>query len=353
MNIKLKRMLLLLVVFCIVLTGCSKKETNVPEINEEVIEEETFSYEGLAKNPLTGLWIDEEVASRRPVAIMINNIKMALPQSGISEADVIYEVLAEGDITRLVAIFQELESEKIGPVRSIRDYYFNISFDHDAIIIHHGGSPQAFEAIKTLKPSNLNTLSGLEGIMTWRDAVRRKQKGMLEHSLYTSGDRIIAGWEKVKYKVERNKDSKPFFNFSEEEIIPLGKEATEVIIPFSKTYVSEFIYDEELNLYKKNHHKNPHIDENNNKQLEFKNIIVQFTDIRVIPGDAEGRRDVKLIGEGKGLYITNGMAKAITWSKKNYNTPTIFKDELGKELTINTGKTYIGIFPSNKEIELK
>lgn len=355
-NVKNKKIIILLVLSLMIFTACTKNNSD-QEIDQdeevEVIIDNPISLEGLVKSPLTGLWIDEEIAERRPAAVMINNIKVALPQSGISEADIIYETLAEGDITRLVAVFQSLESERIGPIRSIRDYYFNIAFDHDAIIIHHGGSPQAFEAIKTLKPSNLNTLSGLEAIMAWRDPVRKNQKGMLEHSLYTSGDRILAGWNSVKYRVERKENAKPFFNFVAEEKYPLGEIATEITLPFSRTYISEFVYDDELKLYKKSHHKNPHIDENNREQLSFKNIIVQYTDIKVIPGDKEGRRDIKLVGEGKGIYITNGTASTITWSKKDHYTPTVFKNEFGSELEVNMGKTYIGIFPNNKEIEIK
>lgn len=201
---KYKGIVITLLLICMFFVACSNKGNVLidnEKDNDEIVEE--VSLEGLAKSPLTGLYIDEDAANRRPVAVMINNIKVALPQSGISKADLIYETLAEGEITRLVAVFQELEAEKIGPVRSIRDYYFNISFDHDAIIIHHGGSPQAFEAIRTLRPSNLNTLSGLESIVTWRDPERRRQRGMLEHSLYTSGEKILAGWNSVKYRIER------------------------------------------------------------------------------------------------------------------------------------------------------
>jgi len=361
MDTKFSKLIILSIVFIMLITACSNKQDSIDEYEEnevgeiEEIEEqdESVSLEGLALNPLTGLWIDEEVANRRPVAVMINNIKKALPQSGISEADIIYETLAEGEITRLVAVFQNLDAEKIGPVRSIRDYYFNIGFDHDSIIIHHGGSPQAYEAIKKLKPSNLNTLSGLERIMAWRDPVRRKQKGMLEHSLYTSGEKIIEGWNSVKYRFDRRSDLEPVLDFVMDEKQSIGAEAKILTVPFSNNYISEFNYDEDLKIYKKSHHKIPHIDENNNEQLSFKNIIIQYTDIRVIPGDNEGRRDVRLIGSGKGIYITNGVASEITWSKNNHNTPTVFKDGLGNRLQLNPGKTYIGIFPNYRQIEFK
>lgn len=360
MNIKFKGLLIVLVVMLLISTGCSNKKEVIIDDNNDgdkedvkiIADEDPTSLDGLAKSPLTGLWIDQEIATRRPVAVMINNIRTALPQSGISDADIIYETLAEGEITRLVGLFQSLESEKIGPIRSIRDYYFNIAFDHDAIIVHHGGSPQAFEAIRILRPPSLNTLSGLETIMTWRDSTRKNQRGMLEHSLYTSGERILAGWSSVGYRTEKAEIEKSVLNFAIEEITPVGEKVLEVTLPFSRTYISEFVYDKESREYKKRHHKNPHIDENNNKQLRFKNIIIQSTDISLIPGDNEGRRNIRLIGEGNGVYITNGKSTEITWSKSDAKSPTVFRDMNGKELEVNKGKTYIGIFPNNRQIEI-
>ncbi|AOY77552.1 DUF3048 domain-containing protein [Clostridium formicaceticum] len=349
----------LIMSFIVTITGCGKK-TDVgedledqPTVEIEVEKVEEVSYEGLAINPLTGIWIDEEAAQRRPVAVMVNNIKVALPQSGISEADIMYETLAEGNITRLVAVFQDFDTKKIGPVRSTRHYYLNLAFDHDAIFVHHGGSPQAFEDIKNLKPANLNSLSGLETIMAWRDPVRSKQRGMYEHSLYTSAEGIMKAWKSVGYREERREDLQPKFNFSEEEWTPQGEKAELVTVPFSNEYISTFQYDAATQQYKRYQFGKPHIDENNNQQLESKNIIIQFTNIKVIPGDAEGRRDIQLIGSGKGLYISNGMATPITWSKGAYNTATQFKDASGNPLKMNKGKTWVCIFPNNKEVVLE
>lgn len=357
MNFKRVVIGLMMISLIVTVLGCSKKEENdQQDLTSEVIEEpaeEEVSYEGLAINSLTGLWIDEEAAARRPVAIMINNIKAALPQSGISDADIMYETLAEGNITRLVAVFQDFNTEKIGPVRSTRHYYLNFAFDHDAIFVHHGGSPQAFEAIQSLKPGNLNSLSYLENMMAWRDPVRSKQRGMYEHSLYTSAEGIMKAWESVGYSWERKKDLNAKFTFAEEEWTPVGENAEIVTVPFSKDYVSSFRYDAETKLYNRFQFDQPHIDENNNEQLKVKNVIIQYANIKHIPGDTEGRRDIDLVGSGKGLYISNGKAVPITWNKSAYNVTTEYKDEEGKTLKLNKGKTWVCIFPNNKEIELQ
>ncbi|MCC5910347.1 MAG: DUF3048 domain-containing protein [Clostridiaceae bacterium] len=358
MNYKKTAIITLLISMMLVSLGCSRssdvieeEETTVITIEEE--EEAEESYEGMAINPLTGLWIDEEAAARRPVAIMINNLRVAHPQSGISQADVLYETLAEGNITRLVGVFQDFDAEKIGPYRSARHYYLNFAFDHDAIFVHHGGSPQAFQAIRELQPASLNTLGHLETIMSWRDPERRRQRGMYEHSLYTNAEGIMKGWETAGYRVERREGFESMFTFSQEEWTPVGEKAEAVTAPFSPTYIAKFHYDTATGLYKRYQFDQPHIDELNNQQLTFKNVIVQYTDIKAIPGDTEGRRDVKLIASGEGVYITNGIAIPITWSKADHKTPTIYKDNQGNILKLNRGKTWIGVFPNNRSIEVE
>ena len=95
-------------------------------------------------NPLTGEGLEEDISGQRPFAVMLNNLSKALPQLGVSQADVIYEIVAEGGITRMLAVFQDIEGVgDLGSVRSARDYYVSLACGHDAISVHAGGSPQA------------------------------------------------------------------------------------------------------------------------------------------------------------------------------------------------------------------
>ncbi len=353
----IKRSSVILLVFLMVLSfvGCKSDKGNEmvdTDTSVEGIEEVEEVMEGLALNPLTGLYIDEEVAKRRPVAVMINNIKKALPQSGISQADVIYETLAEGNITRLLAIFQDFDANKIGPVRSARHYYLDLAFNHDAVYLHYGGSPHAFQAIKDLKVDNLNGLSSLDKIMCWRDSERMKQKGMYEHSVYTNAEKIMKAWDVTKHRQEIKEGIKDNFVFSKEELKFEGQKADKVSLPFTNQITTGFQYDEETGLYKRTQYNGAHIDEMNNQQLTTKNIIIQYVEIFHIAGDTAGRRDMKLVGSGNGMYITNGNAMPITWSKETHQSPTIYKDEGGNTLTMNKGNTWIIIFPNNRQIEL-
>ena len=101
------------------------------------------------KNPLTGVPMEEEYENDRPVAVMFNNLKAAQPQLGVSRADIIYEIPAEGGITRMVGVYQSLDGVgTIGSIRSARPYYLEVALGHDAIFLHAGGSPQAYTLIK-------------------------------------------------------------------------------------------------------------------------------------------------------------------------------------------------------------
>ena len=354
-------LVLILLLLVSVFVGCSKKgdlgliDKETPEVIEDSNDDngtEEVNADNFSINPLTGLLIDKEAAKRRPVAVMINNLITALPQSGIGQADIIYETLAEGNITRLLAVFQDFDAEKIGPVRSARHYYLNFAFDHDAIYVHYGQSPQADTAIRELKAPNINGLSYLDSILAWRDPERLKKKGMYEHSLYTNAERIMKAWEKVNHPKEVKSDWKPMLTFSEEEWAPKGEIANSVYLPFANNLTNEFHYDEESKLYNRVQYKQPHIDELTNEQLKTKNIIVQYTKITQIPNDKEGRRDMELVGSGNGVYISNGQAIPITWSKKATKVPTEYKDEKGQILKLNKGKTWIIVFPNNRAINL-
>ncbi len=142
-------------------------------------------------NPLTGEGLHEDISEKRPIAVMFNNLRKALPQIGVAQADVIYEIVAEGGITRMMGLYQDLEGVgDLGSIRSARDYYVSLALGHDAIYIHAGGSPQAYDAFDNWKVTHIDFVNGPYGDMCWRDPDRKKSAG-LEHSLLTSSERVL------------------------------------------------------------------------------------------------------------------------------------------------------------------
>ena len=345
----MKRLILISVAAALLISACGNKtETAVTEATEPATEAETGpDLTGLAPNPLTGLYIDEEDAERRPVAVMINNNHKCLPQSGIAEADILYETLAEGEITRILAVFQTMTGDKIGPVRSAREYYTTFALDHDAIFVHHGGSPTGYAEIRNRGVDNLDGMNGGAGF--FRDKARMNAPGMYEHSSYIESEGLAADIAKKGYETERS--AAPMFTFSEEDRVFAGEEsATDVVIPFTYYQISEFKYDPEAMEYLRYQTGEPQIDEAAGETLRTKNILIQFTDIWAIPGDSEGRREMTLVGKGSGRYITNGKVTDITWEKDGLYSPTEWYDGSGKALELNKGKTWILVCPIGLDI---
>lgn len=320
----------------------TKPKEEVPDKKEEIRDETEIR--GIS--PLSGQWIDKEVESRRPVAVMINNAPKALPQSGLSQADIIYEALAEGGITRLEAVFQDFNAEKIGPVRSARDYFTYFALDNDAIYIHHGGSPTGYQAIRNRRIDNLD---GMVDSAFWRDQERLKKAGMYEHSSYTSAENILENSQAKNYRLERQENFPAMFTFYPQDTdLSDGQTANHLMLDYSLYQVSVFNYNAETKLYEKSQNGTAHIDELTGEILTTKNIIVQFAVCNIIPGDDAGRIDIDLVGKGKGLYLTNGKWVDITWEKEKFDVPTKWYDTKGNALKLNKGNTWICVFPLGK-----
>ena len=332
--------------------ACGKKEEPVSEaavsavvsqIEEEpeaeVIEEKD-ELEGKAPSHFTGEYIDEELVNLRPFAVTINNLHKALPQSGIGQADILYEAPAEGEITRIVAVFQNFDAEKIGPVRSARDYFTYFALDNDAVYVHHGGSPTGYAAIKN---RGIDNIDGMKDSAFWRDQQRLSQAGMYEHSSYTDAQGLKESAESKGYRNEYS--AEPMFSFYEEETDVEGERAPVITIPYSSYQISQFVYNTETKLYERYQSDKAQIDELTGEVVSVKNVIIQEAETYVIAGDDAGRREVSLVGSGKGVMASMGSVQPITWSKEKYNTPTKWYDKDGNELTLNCGKTWICVCP--------
>jgi len=319
--------------------------TPIPE--SEIISPPT----GMAINPLTRGYISQEAAARRPFAVVYNNESRALPQAGLSQADIIYEVLAEGNITRIIAIFTDFNAEMIGPVRSSRHYFNNLALDFNAVLVHHGGSPQAYSAISNLGISNIDGMR-YDGSVFWRDAARRRERG-LEHSSFTSAENLLEIAESRGFLTDNVLAE--IFDFFEEPTLltlpnlptfsnsPNENAALNIRVPFAGQYATVFEFDAESGMYLKYIFGNPHIDAITEEQIAVTNVIVQITGIRHIQGDSAGRRDVDLIGSGEGYLFSMGTFQPITWQKTSANSPTQWFDVNGNRLTVNQGTTWINI----------
>lgn len=303
---------------------------------------------GEAKSKLTGLWIPEEEANKRPYAVMLNNIKVANPQSGISDASILYEALVEGGITRLMGIFENVDAasetaKRLGSVRSARHYYVSFADEYDAVFVHFGKTTYADKKMKKL---GIDHIDGNIGIGT--GAFHRDKTIKAPHNAFASFDGLATIMEKAGYRTEYEEGYEAHFRFAEEDFtLPVGEAVNKLTLKFSSYTSPYFIYDVNNGVYERYQFGDAHIDANTKETLTYKNIIVQFVKEWDIDKNGYQTMDIE-DATGKGFYITNGTAVSITWSKNEKTRFMRYYDMEGNELTINPGKTYIAVFPNSR-----
>lgn len=335
------------------LAGCGEKtpaepETPAPPLQAEEPEEapgkEPEPCVPSGTNPLTGEPMEPEYENNRPVAVMLNNLKAAQPQLGVSRADIIYEVSAEGGITRMLAVYQSLEGVgNLGSVRSARSYYLELALGLDALYVHAGGSPGAYRDIPAWGVDNMDGVRGTEDAkIFWRDQERRRTKGY-EHSLLTSGEKIAEYLETGRLRKEHREGYVYPQAFVPDGTPTSGAPAEHVNVKFSAYKTGVFDYDAAGGKYLVGQYGKEYVDGGTGEQVAVTNLLVLETGISVISGDTEGRLNVRLTGEGEGTFFCGGRAVPIRWSKADRNSPFVYTLEGGKLLALGQGNSYVCI----------
>ncbi|MBD0383314.1 DUF3048 domain-containing protein [Paenibacillus sedimenti] len=291
------------------------------------------------KFPLTGLPSDKEVKSR-PFMVMVENSPQARPQTGLDQADIVYEILAEGEITRFVSIFQSIEAKAIGPVRSIRPYFVELGDSFDAVLVHAGWSQDAMNMMAGRKLAHLDEVYG-DGAYYWRATDRKAP-----HNLYTSVDKMKQGAEARKFRSEWNG---PLLTFAKDGQSKLtGAAATNIQIPYIQGYFVAYEYSTAEGVYKRSMEGKPHVDKETGKQLQTTNLLVLESKHKIL--DKEGRRTVDVFGPGKGLILQQGKSQQITWERKG-GMIRAYAD--GKEVPLLPGNTWVQIVPEGTAVKME
>lgn len=319
------------------------EETPTPTPEEEVISAEEIEAadipEGMMVSHLTGEYVPVEIGNRRPIAVMINNIKAALPSSSVSKAGVIYEAPVEGSLTRLMPIWEEYDNlDKIGSVRSCRDYFINYAMGFEAIYAHYG---QAVYALPYLEQDFVNNLSGLTGY--GEKVYYRTSDRKAPHNAYTSTEGIMYGVNHLGYSLEYSEGYESPLNFvqvGEEVVLEHGAPAT-LIKPGYTVNEAWFEYNEEDGLYYRFEYGAPQMDDEFDTQLAVKNIIFQYSDW--VNYDENGYLNIHAENGGACKYFTNGKVIDGTWSRDGEWGAETYLDADGNEIQLNTGKTWICI----------
>ena len=292
---------------------------------------------------------ETDISANRPLAVMLNTLQKALPQSGCGSADMLIEIPEEGGITRIMGVFQDPTGVgDLGTIRSTREYFVFMAMGLDAILAHCGASTTASEVLSSSGYDTLNEMTHSD--LYWRDADRKASLGT-EHSLYTSSDNIqsyLAGTDSIRTTHEEGFVSP--YTFAEDGTPVGGSSAQEINVSFSGYKDTRFVYDAASKTYNVFAVDEPYMDANTDAQVAVTNVIV-------IPTSQSTKEDGVLqefdLTSGTGYYACGGQYVEINWEKGDMYNPMTFTNADGSQLDLGVGSTYICICDSSRPIEFQ
>jgi len=281
---------------------------------------------------LTGLPVDPAVNQRPVTAAMIENSLDARPQSGLSQAGVVFEAIAEGGVTRFMAVFQDNLPTNIGPIRSARPYYVSWAKGFDAGYAHVGGSPDGLADIRAWGVRDLDQFynAGAYHRIDSRDA---------PHNVYTGVDTLMA------LSQSKGFTSSTYTGFARKAAAPSATpNAKSLDFTLSGYYYNpHFDYDAASNTYKRSEAGAPQIDQNSGAQLSPNVVVAIVTPLGQGELDSSGAyySDYTVVGSGQAFVFQDGIVTIGTWNKPSNDANISFSDSAGKPLPLNPGQTWI------------
>ena len=327
-----------------VLTGCNEDGNAVEDQSEQPVDLEEVEENNEEKQnlpytfPLTGVGAAKEPTSR-PIAVTINNHPGARPQSGVSKADIVYEMLVEGDSTRLLAIFQSNIPETIGPVRSARDYFIQLAKGYDALYIAHGYSPEAHQMLKSGVVDHFNGMQ-YDGVYFYRSNSRKAP-----HNSYITAENIERAADKLNISLKNEQNFDLTF-YADEDSVKMGNKAEKIYMNYynqKSSYSSIYEYDAESKKYFKSSPQGKTMDELVDEQVAISNVLFFETAHQVI--DTEGRRDITLTGGGTAYVFQHGQMREVKWENDDGFVYAVEQD--GSKVPLVPGNTWIHFVPSS------
>ena len=318
---------------------------------------------GYVRSVYTNEWVPVEQTIIRPIAVMMPTDKVAQPSYGISNADILYEMMEEGEISRQLAVMNNWTGlAKIGNVRSCRAYYIPQATEWDPILIHFGGVVYMKDRITAADINNISGTNqyGVGGGAPGSEAFFRTSDKKAPHNAYTSAPGIINACAQLGYSLNIREGfyNPKHFTFADGvntlEQYGVGAVAANAIdlsqiFPYTKT---SFVYNPTDGMYYKSIHGKPQTDGLNGQQLKFANVIVQNT--KWCRLDAKGYLYFQNIDNTEdGYYFTKGKCIHVTWQKTGEYTPTVYYDDFGNEIQLNEGKTYIAVAQKERPVIFK
>jgi hypothetical protein len=297
--------------------------------------------------PLTGILVPPDVAARHPIAVMVDDLGAARPQSGFNAASVVWQAPAEGGIPRYMLVFQENIPEAVGPVRSSRYYYIAWAAEWRAVYAHAGGSPQA---LQTLRANGNGKLVYNADEFRWAKSFWRVKDRRSPHNLYTDGKHLRSLAKSLKATDEA---MVPVWQFAPDLLPRLRPRGGRIDVAYSYNKI-RYDYDWTTNLYYRSVTGEKHqIDAATGGRVAPKNVVIML--MRFGPlndGSAKHRLEADVVGSGTAWISTNGTTIKGTWRKRSLTGPTIFFDADGARMTLTAGQTFVQVMQTGTKVTL-
>lgn len=300
----------------------------------------------------------EQWEKRRPLGVMIENHTDARPVIGLSRADVIYEAVAEGGITRHLVMYLCQDAGDIAPVRSARTYFIDWLSEYDALYAHVGGANTSgpADALGQIRDYGIRDMDqfGLGFPTYWRGTDK-----LAPHNVHSTTKKLWEAAEKRKFGPEDEdgvKWDKNFiiWKFKDEASLEQRGDQKPIVVPFwtdQPDYTATWQYDKTANVYKKFHGETAQVDPITNENLSAKNLIIQFeTERQANDGYPDGHLLYGTTGTGDALIFMDGKVIKGKWVKKDRTTRTKFMDAKGKEVELNRGLIWIETIPVGNDV---
>jgi len=302
----------------------------------------------LVRAPLTGRLVTEAVAERHPVAVMVDDLSPARPQSGFTAASVVWQAPAEGGIPRYMMVFQENVPGDVGPVRSSRYYYIAWAAELRAVYAHAGGSPQA---LATLRTQGQGQLVYNADEFRWGGSFRRIHTRQSPHNLYTTGKQLRALVAAVHAR-----DGPLTWPWRFAADSPLARRPVGGRIQVTyQANVIRYDYDRETNTYLRSVSvEGKQVDASTKQRVAPKNVIVMqmhFGPLNDGSYSKKHRLEADVVGSGKAWIATNGVTIQGTWKKPSLKAPTQFYDRSGNPVTLTVGQTFVQVMKTTDPIK--
>ncbi|MEK7551033.1 MAG: DUF3048 domain-containing protein [Patescibacteria group bacterium] len=307
----------------------------------------------------------------RPLGVMIENHQEARPQSGLSGADIVYEAIAEGGITRFLSVFYCQDAGVLGPIRSARTYFLDFISEYGdyPLYAHVGGANQpgpadAISQIADYGWSGYNDLDqfGASAPTYLRDDSRLPDVAT-EHQMYSSVSKLLTYAANKRKLVDVNEEGESWdekfvqYKFTEDAKASERGTSQSLNLAFwdNAQYTVDWKYDPKTNDYKRSNGGKPHLDLNNKKQLSAKNIVILL--MKESSANDGYENNVHLLyqtkGSGKAIVLMNGKRTDATWKKANRTARTILTDSSGKEIEFNRGLIWFEIYAADGDFSIK